>query len=148
MLNLYKSLPDLITEIKKTVYSVAPAGSNMPSWKAYDGEQLDAIGGRDRLFDVYVDEDSEPELVTAFGDGTQDLDVNLYIDVCYVKDKYHTSVAIADFQAIKTALNKRSFASIDGFNFMRVGNFNLSEGETENYKFLKILLIARLTARS
>jgi len=140
-------LPAIMEHFVQQIASTTPVGSKMHKWKRWTAEpMLEDEGSRDRLFDVYVDQNTPIELVT-FGSTTNDYNVPVNIDICYHETRYQTAIGLRDFDVIQRQIMNSDTSALTGYNFARFESYEwLTTGEQDTeYRFLRIPVMVRVS---
>ncbi len=146
----YSEIVDAIKKhFTKAVYATTPSKSNttIPSWKKYKGQNLSSEkGNRTRIFDVEESESGGEVIFT--GNGSDDYNVIVNVEVCYENNNRFNTVAMGDYSKIRYKLQNTDNTEIlaKGFNFLQVLPHELDEvNEDEEFRFLTIPVLCRIT---
>jgi hypothetical protein len=140
-------LPSVIEHFVQQIAKVAPIGKGMHRFKRRDAEQmLIDEGSRDRLFDVFVSEDVPPERFVTSATAI-DWNVTINIDICYHVTRRQTAIAARDFDKIQRAITNSDTSSLTGYNFPYWQGYEWipEADENENYRFIRIPVLCRIT---
>jgi hypothetical protein len=146
MAELYTILPEVIETYAKAVYDVTPKGAGTYTWRRFDGDRMTEKADRVRLFDIYASTESDLTPVFAFGDGANDIDVLINIDICYQDLEAHNIIGLGDYEAIRRKLLLLNTSSIEGYNFCNIDTpIWLEADDDTKYKYMRIPVTVRLS---
>ena len=145
-MSLLTSIEAIQLFITKRVFAITPEGKGSNLWQHHEGpsliQELDTLRGR--LFAVEFNDEQTEQLLTT-GDNTTDYMVFLNVTIAYEKRDNHRLQALSDFNEIKYDLITADISSLVDLNFFQIFEFSFEESENENYEFLLVPVLCRVT---
>jgi hypothetical protein len=145
MANLDTILPSVIEHFAQQIAKTKPVGKKMHKWKRWTAEaMLEDEGSRDRLFDVYVDQNTPMERVTD-GAKTVEYNVPINIDICYHETRYQTAIGLRDFDVIQRQITSSDSSALTGYQFPIWDSAEFVPNEEDsNYRTMRIPVLIRV----